>query len=451
MTTLIKNAIVVTVDSDFTVHNPGAVVIDGSSILDVGASRDVVSRHPACDVVIDANAKILAPGFVSIHNHVGYTVFRGRAEDIGYDSTHRLYLPMAEIITREERTAIGSHAIAELLRGGITTILEMEEDADVFAPFIEKAGIRAGLGIMMSDLSLERLAQGEVAFNPAVRDQQIDQAVQLIEQWHNKADGRIQGYLASTGISTGSRDLLEEIRNQADRLSVRISTHLGFGERELVRKAHGCNQLEMAADVGLLAADVIAVHCYDINEQESRQLAKSGAQLAHCPLMNQFRGEIAPLQTLRENGMNAGLGIDNYFSDFFDLLRACIASARIQARDPRILSASEVLTLGTIGGAKAMGLDDQIGSIEVGKRADLQLINMDQSGLTPVNDPVTTLIYHAHAKDVDTVMIDGKIITHNGELVSINQHDLLVDAGRAADAAWSRFAERYGAYAGPAP
>ena len=358
---------------------------------------------------------------------------------------------MAAIITAEERQLIGSHAIAELLRGGVTTILEMEEDADVFAPFIEASGIRAGLGIMLSDLDLGRLAQGELAFDAAARDRLLEQAVRLVEGWHGKGAGRIQGYFAATGISTGSAQLLQSIRDLADKHSVRISAHLGFGEKALVREVHGCEQFEMAASVGLLAEDVVAVHCYDIDEDEVQILANSGAHLAHCPLMNQFRGEIAPIQALRSGGMNVGLGIDNYFSDYFDVLRACISSARIRAHDPRILSAPKALALGTIDAARALGLDSQVGSIEKGKRADLQLIDMRRAGLTPVYDPVATLVYHAHAKDVHTVMVDGHTVLDDGKLTGLDEAALLEEAGRCANAAWARFHDQHGAYAGPPP
>ena len=327
----------------------------------------------------------------------------------------------------------------------------MEEDADVFAPFIVESGIRAVIGIMMSDLDLEGLSRGELAFDEAVAERQLEQAVRLVETWHGKGDGRVEGYLASTGISTGSRRLLKAIRDEANRLSVRLSTHLCFGERDLVRQAHGCEQLEVAEEVGFLADGVVAVHCYDVNDDEIKILSASGAHLAHCPLMNQFRGEIAPIQDMRAGGMNVGLGIDNYFSDYFDVLRAGVSSARIRAHDPRILSAMEVLALGTIDAARALGLDALTGSVEIGKRADLQLVDMGRAGLTPVNDPVTTLVYHAHAKDVDTVMVDGKVLVRDAVLVEIDERLLLDEAGSAADAAWARFAERHGSYVGASP
>ena len=453
MSTLIEGATVLSVDARRPIIEPGSVLVREDRIAGVGTVDEVRAFDPRPDQVIDARGRILLPGFVSAHNHLGYAVFRGRAEDIGFDATHRLYLPMATVIAREERQAVGNHALVELLRGGVTTILEMEEDADLFAPFIQSIGMRAGLGIMMSDLDLERLGQRELVFDEAIRARQLEQAVGLVESCHGRGDGRIQGVFAATGISTSSRELLRELRRQADRLGVRISIHLGFGEKALVREAHGREQLDMADEMGLLASDVVAVHCYDMDEDEITRLGKSGAHLAHCPLMNQFRGEIAPIEILKHLGMNVGLGIDNYFSDYFDLLRACIASARIRARDPSVLSAMEVIALGTIDAARALGLDDQIGSIEVGKKADLQLVNLRQPGLTPAADVAGTLVYHAHARDVEWVMVDGKVLVHDAriQVPGADEEQLLSDAERAAAAAWKRFSMHYGGYAAPAP
>ncbi|MFT5172567.1 MAG: 5-methylthioadenosine/S-adenosylhomocysteine deaminase [Gammaproteobacteria bacterium] len=228
-----------------------------------------------------------------------------------------------------------------------------------------------------------------------------------------------------------------------------MSMHLGSGEKALVRQVHGCDQFDLAAQMGLLASDMTAVHCYEIDDAEIVQLAESGAHQAHCPFMNQFRGEIAPIQELRRRGMNVGLGIDNYFSDYFDLLRACIASARIRDHDPNVLSAISVLRLATIDSARSLGMDAQTGSLEKGKKADLQIVNMRRLGLTPSNDAVATLVYHARAKDVDVVMIDGRVLVSEGKVCDVGEDELLSAAQQAADGAWSRFALRHGAYVAP--
>ena len=180
-------------------------------------------------------------------------------------------------------------------------------------------------------------------------------------------------------------------------------------------------------------------------------MAETGTRLAHCPHMNQFRGEVAPVHRMREKGIQIGLGIDNYFSDYFEVLRSCLASARIHAHDPEVFSAYDALAFGTIDAARVLGLDDEIGSIEKGKKADLQMIDMATLGLTPVNDPVTTLVYHGHAKDVKTVFVDGNLVVREGVVQTADQADLIHRAGDAANNAWQKFRERHGAYAAPPP
>jgi len=451
MTLLINHATVITVDPDRRVLTDCSIVIANDKITDLGSSHELENLYQDATTVIDAAGKVVLPGFVSAHNHVGYAVFRGRAEDVGYAPTHRLYLPMSGVITNSEREVIGALAVTELLRGGVTTILEMEEDAELFAPFIESSGIRAFIGVMVNDVNLDALASGQTVFDDAVRTQQLSQAIGLAERWHGRSDSRIQAVMAANGLSMSSPALLKGLRAAADDLGLRVSIHLGFGERELVESVHHRAQFNYALDCGMLGTDVIAVHCYDVDETEIDMLAKSGTSLAHCPHMNQFRGEVAPIQAMQSRGMQIGLGIDNYFSDYFEVLRSCIASARIRAHDPEVLSAQDALALGTIDAAAVMGLDHEIGSIEIGKKADLQIIDMRRLGLTPTNDPVATLVYHGHGKDVETVIVDGQVVVSNGRVQTADEDALITQASQAATAAWDRFSQRYGSFVAPAP
>ena len=447
MPLLIRDATVVTMDEAGSVHAPGAVLIDGTRIVGAGESDAVASRAPAGCETIDAKGRIVLPGFVSAHNHLGYTVFRGRAEDIGHAPTHRLYLPMSMVMRRDEREALGSLAVAELLRGGVTTVFQMEEDAEALVPFIERSGIRASIGLMTHDVDLDRLMDGETVFDAGERRRQLDRAIGLARECHGAADGRVSGVITTNGLATSSPELLRALRAAADRLGVPISVHLGTGERDMVRQIHGRGLFEYAQAHGFLGEDVLAVHCYTIDAAGIDTLASTGTRLAHCPLMNQFRGAIAPVGDLLDGGVTVGLGIDNYFSDFFDLVRSCVAVARIRAGDPEVMQAPEALALATIGAARAIGQEDRIGSIEPGKQADLQLVDMRRYGLTPVTDPVRTLVYHAHAKDVETVLVAGRVLVRDGVLLAVDEDELVERAAAAGATAWDRFHGRFGAHA----
>ena len=446
MTLLIRDATVVTMDESGSIHAPGAVLVEGTRIAGAGPSDEIVARAPEGCEVIDAKGRIALPGFVSAHNHLGYTVFRGRAEDVGHAPTHRVYLPMSMVMRRDEREALGSLAIAELIRGGVTTVFQMEEDAEALLPFIERSGIRASVGLMTHDVDLERLMEGDTVFDEGERRRQLDRALALARECDGAAGGRVSGVITTNGLATSSPELLRALRAAADRLGLRLSVHLGTGEADMVREIHGMETFEYAQANGFLGEDVLAVHCYTIDDWEVDTLAATGTRLAHCPLMNQFRGAIAPLGPMLDRGVTVGLGIDNYFSDFFDLIRSCVAVARIRADDPAVMQAPEALALATIGSARAIGQDDRIGSIEAGKQADIQLVDMRRFGLTPVTDPVRTLVYHAHAKDVETVLVDGRVLVRDRTLLAIDEDDLVERAAAAGAAAWDRFHGRFGAY-----
>ena len=444
MTTLIRDATVVCVDAQRQLFSPGAVAIDGGQISDIGPSDEVEQRNGHARRVIEGNGKIVLPGFVSAHNHLGYAVFRGRAEDFGYGAGRHLYLPMASVLRREERRDIGWLAAAELLRGGVTTVFEMEEDGDVLSGPIEQLGLRGCVGVMVNDVDIDKRVAGETVFCERRCEQQLAQAIGFAESQKAKSASRVSPVLAANSLATSSPAQLRALRDAAERLGVRLSIHLGTGEASILQNLYGLGTVEFARDNGLLAPNVIAVHGYKLNHDEVVDFSRTGAHLAHCPQINSFRGLVTPLRQYRENGVNVGLGVDNFFSDSFDVMRSCISSARIRESDPQILPAVEVLALATIGAARTLGFDAQIGSLEVGKNADLQVVDMRRYSLSSVNDPVSTLVYHAHAKDVEMVMVDGEILVENGNVLTADEDSLIANAEQSAQAAWHRFNERFG-------
>ena len=443
MRTLLRNATVIPIEPRGHVWYPGSVTIDGNHVADIGYADEVEKRASRIDRVIDVTGKVVLPGFVSVHNHLGYAIFRGLAEDFGIGAGRQLYLPMAAVLGREERLAIGTLAAAELLRGGCTTLFEMEEDADVMASAISDLGLRASVAVMVNDVDLDKLVHGDVEFSEKRCDAQLEQAVGFLERCSVDGLRRITPALAANSLTTSSPRQLRALRDAADRHGVRLSIHLGTGEAVYLKREHGAGSIEFALEHGLLADDVLAVHGYKFTDDDISAFAKTGAHLAHCPQVNSFRGHLAATQLFLEHGVNVGLGVDNFFSDHFDVMRSCIAVARIRSSDPQVLPAHEVLELATLGAARALGYDSLVGSLEVGKRADLQIVDMRRYGLTPTNNAVETLVYHAHAKDVQSVIVDGEVVVENGVVRRVDELDLVAAAQAASNSAWERFEMRF--------
>src|SRR5579885_3594770 len=446
MSLLIKDATILTVDAARTIHRPGAIYVEGARIVDVGSSDAVAARHASAKRVIDGRDKVVAPGFVNIHSHVGYTIFRGRSEDAGFAAPTGLYFPMSTVLRGEERAAVGALNYVELLRSGCTTVMELEEDVEVLAPFVRRLGIRSAMGEMIGDADADKMVKGEFIFDPAANAAQLDRARGFAERWHGAADGRITAILAPNMTISSSKEQLRAIRELADRLGLRVTIHLGWSqfEHDTAKRIHGVGPFVLARDQGVLGPDTVATHCYVIGESDIDILAETGAHVAHCPLMNAFRGLIAPIGAIRKRGVNVALGIDNMLGDYFDVLRAAITGARIKTEDPVALLSPDVLEMATMSGARAMGLEDEIGSLEPGKRADLIMLDFRALGLQPVLDPVQNLAYHAHARDVELVMVDGRILVEDGEIRTVDPLAVIDDAKRSAASAWQRFEQKYG-------
>jgi cytosine/adenosine deaminase-related metal-dependent hydrolase len=302
------------------------------------------------------------------------------------------------------------------------------------------------MGIMTLDVEVDGLRHDRYRYDPALRTAQLRQAVELAEAWHGKADGRITALMAPNMTISSSPELLRASRAAADRLGLRLSIHLGWGPGEVAatRRLHGTSPFAYARAHGLLGPDVVAAHCYVVEDADVALLAEAGAAVAHCPLMNAVRGHIAPVAELRRRGIAVGLGIDNMFADYFDVVRAALLMARVRAHDATTMLTPEALELATMGGARALGLEREIGSLEVGKRADLVVLDYRAFGLTPTLDPVQNLVYHAHARDVETVLVDGRVVVDGGRPVHADAAALVDAAQEAATAAWRRFVAKYG-------
>jgi len=435
---LIKNGTVVTMDARDSIVR-GDVVIHGGHIADVGGAG-----HTA-DIVIDASGCAVIPGFVQAHIHLCQTIFRGAADDLALiDWLRQRVWPMEAAHSVESITASARLGIAELIKGGTTCALTMEtvnHTAEVFR-VVEETGFRATVGKCMMDKGDEvPTALQEATANS------IDESIALLETWHGKADGRIRYCFAPRFAISCTPDLLEKVGELARARGVMVHTHASENrtECEIVQAETGLRNIAYLDKVGLTGRHVALAHCVHLSIDEIATLKNTGTNVVHCPSSNLKLGSgIAPIAKLLEEGISVSLGADgaacNNRLDMFTEMRTAALLQKV-LHGPEVLPAKRALRMATIDGAKAMGLDSEIGSVEIGKKADLSVVRLDRLHATPVSEVVSALVYSAEADDVDTVIIDGKLVKSDEKLLTINETETMTTANVEAEKLMKRAAD----------
>jgi 5-methylthioadenosine/S-adenosylhomocysteine deaminase len=431
---LIKDARIITLDKSDRILDGSVAIEDGriTAIEAVMTDREVASF----DEVIDARNRVLLPGFVQTHIHLCQTLFRGAADDLALiDWLKQRVWPMEAAHTPESLYASARLGIAELIRGGTTCALTMETVNHTEAVFraIDESGFRATAGKCMMD-------QGDDVPQALIEesDDSIAESIELLKRWHGRSGGRIRYCLAPRFAVSCSRRLLERVAQLSREHSVLVHTHASENrdEIELVDQSTGKRNIEYLRETGLTAPHVVLAHCIWLDEHEMEILRHTGTHVAHCPSSNlKLASGFARIVEMLEQGISVSLGADgaacNNRLDMFTEMRTA-ALIQKALRGSQALPAPTTLRMATICGAHALGLSAEIGSIEVGKRADLQLLNLNQLHTTPHPDLISTIVYAAEADDVETVIIDGRIIMRERELLTLNEEEVISQANRQA-------------------
>jgi 5-methylthioadenosine/S-adenosylhomocysteine deaminase len=427
---LIKNATVITLDSDNSSFD-GDVLIEDKRISALGPQSAA-----RADLVIEAAGKILLPGFVQTHIHLCQTLFRGYGDDLSLiDWLKKRVWPMEAAHTEESLYSSARLGLAELIRGGTTCALTMETVHHTEAVFraVEESGFRATIGKCMMDKG-EEVPDG---LRERTEDS-INESLRLLERWHDSAGGRIRYCFAPRFAVSCTRELLEQVARLSRERKVMVHTHASENLEEIVmvERETGFRNVDYLNQVGLAAPHVLLAHCIWLDEAELEILRSSRTHVAHCPSSNLKLGSgFAKVAEMIEQGISVSLGADgapcNNRLDMFTEMRAA-ALIQKALRGPETLPALAVLRMATINGARALGLGDQIGSIEVGKRADLILLDLDRLHTAPHPDPVSAIVYAAQADNVETVIIDGRVVMHGGKLTSLDEADVIRKANDQA-------------------
>ena len=409
----------------------GDLLINDRRIVEIGGAGKTA------DTVIDAGGCAVIPGFVQTHIHLCQTIFRGAADDLALiDWLKQRVWPMEAAHSAASIKASARLGIAELIKGGTTCALTMEtvnHTAEVFK-VVEESGFRATVGKCMMDKGNEvpRALQEQTANS-------IDESLSLLEEWHGKAQGRIRYCFAPRFAVSCTRELLEEVGRLARARGVMIHTHASENktECEMVEQETGLRNITYLDSLGLTGRHVALAHCVHLSDDEIETLKTTQTNVAHCPSSNLKLGSgIAPVVKMLEQGISVSLGADgaacNNRLDMFTEMRTA-ALLQKALHGPEALPANRALRMATIDGARALGLEGDIGSLEVGKRADLSLVRLDGLHSTPVEDVVSALVYSAQPDDVDTVLIDGEFVLRERKLLTIDERETITVATTEAE------------------
>jgi len=427
---LIKNGTLVTMDGRNSIVR-GNLLVRDQRIVEIGGTGQTA------DTVIDAADCAVIPGFVQTHIHLCQTIFRGAADDLALiDWLKQRVWPMEAAHSAASIRASARLGIAELIKGGTTCALTMEtvnHTAEVFK-VVEESGFRATVGKCMMDKGDEvpRALQEQTSNS-------IAESVELLEEWHGKASGRIRYCFAPRFAVSCTHELLEKVAQLARSRGVMIHTHASENttECEMVEQETGLRNITYLDSLGLTGRHVALAHCVHLSDDEIETLKTTQTNVTHCPSSNLKLGSgIAPIVKLLEQGVSVSLGADgaacNNRLDMFTEMRSA-ALLQKALHGPEVLPASRALRMATIDGARALGLDGDIGSIETGKRADLAVVRLDRLHSTPVAEVVSALVYSAQPDDVEAVVIDGECVLRDRKLLTIDERETIVTARSEAE------------------
>jgi 5-methylthioadenosine/S-adenosylhomocysteine deaminase len=428
---LIKGATIVAMDPGNRVFQAD-VLVDRTRILQIEAGLKATA-----DEVIDARNRVLLPGFVQSHVHLCQTLFRGAADDLSLiDWLKKRIWPLEASHTPESLFASARLGILELIRGGTTCALTMETVHHTDAVFraVEETGFRAVVGKCMMDKGDDVPAGLREA-----TDSSVAESLALLERWHGKAADRIRYCFAPRFAVSCTERLLKQIGELARQRGVLIHTHASESkeEIEIVFRETGFRNVEYLDRIGLTSPNLVLAHCVHLDDSEIEILRTRGVHVSHCPSSNLKLGSgIAPVTELLDRGVSVSLGADgapcNNRLDMFTEMRTAALIQKV-LRGPQAMPALTALQLATIGGARALGLSETIGSVEVGKQADLILINLDNLHSAPAPDVVSAIVYSAQTSDVETVLIAGQIVVRDGRPTTLDAGEVILSARAEAD------------------
>lgn len=391
--------------------------------------------------VIDLSGRVVTPGFINVHTHTILTMVRGVAEDLGFAPAYTPSIPQGSDVTPEEAYALARLGALEAMLFGSTLINDTYVHAEVTLPTMAELGLRVYACGRIHDVDFTQVSRGTLTYADEIGDRTLMAALDLADTWHGKANGRIGVQLAAHAPDTCTPELLRRVAAASQAQGLRVNTHLAQSRLEVERvyARDGIGPAVLLEETGLLNSQLTAAHCLFLDETDIQRVGKAGITVAHIPKGNATGGTMAPTPQLRQAGANVALGTDNMHADMVEVMRWALAVARLQeGKVSDQWQPHHALHMATLAGAKAMGLEADLGTLAVGKKADLVVFNFLRPHLTPCVNPLGNLVHTGQGRDVEWVFVDGQAVVQQGQAVLVDEAEIRAAANQATQQLWER-------------
>jgi len=438
--TIIAGATLLTGDPEQPVIADGALGIAGNRLAFVGP-RAALPAERAAARVLQADGRVVTPGFINVHTHAVLSLMRGVALDMGFAPAYTRGVPHGHDITEDEAVALARLGALEAMTFGSTAMVDSYVHAHVTLPAMADLGLRVWSCTRFHDVDFTRVHEGVWRHEEAIGEACIAQTRALMKAHHGANNGRTHVTLAPHAPDTCSDELLTKVAGLARETGLNVWTHLSQSrlENDVIAKRSGCTPTALLERVGLLNDKLIAAHCIYLTEDDIARLAASGMTVAHVPKGNATGGAMAPTPKLRQAGARIALGTDNLTQDMTEAMRWSLAVARLQIGavsdqwQPR-----DAFAMATSAGATVLGRAHDLGRLATGYLADLVVFDFRQAHLTPLIEPLGTLVHDGCGRDVEHVFVDGRQVIAAGEPAFADARKIRAEAQRAAEALWQR-------------
>ena len=449
-TVVFAHTTVVNVDA---VLNDVALAVEGDRIVAIGPTDAVLATRPDA-YVYDGRGKALLPGLINCHMHLAATLQRGFNEDFGFPNSARLAVQPNSLLQGDEATLMVTVGALEAIRTGTTTIVENAGGIAASAAALAQTGLRCVFAESIRDsenvagpMSASGLSRSEKPrFSPKLLDEGMQRITDLFATWHGAKQGRVSVFPAAALAETSSPELLKAVHDFAEKHDLGYTIHLSqsVAEVDFMVRHHGLRPPAFLDRAGFLGPRLFAAHCRYVDDADIALLGRTGTIISHQAAMAANRGVIPPIARLRAAGCPIANGTDNNTNDVFEVMKIALLTERVSRNDanPGLRPQPEdMLEDNTQGGARAVRQTQQLGSLAVGKKADLIVLDTLRAHLVPAGRILSAWIHNGQASDIESSMVDGQFIMRNRKVLTMDEDMIIAEADKVGRRIWNKVLE----------